>query len=314
MKLHLILDRTLKHIMTLIELFAAPPALKRSSARAFAAFILLTALTPGRAQSVSNNPASGGDFISRWFARVSQAQAEQPHWMTPLVTVTPRLEEEFRYDQSFESSPDGKRLDSYGGGKGLELIPAENVEVILGIPAWEAHNKPAGEDGFADDSFLVKYRWMSANEDNGNYILTTFLGVTVPTGGAANTTGRYTITPTVAGGKGWGNFDIQSTLGLSLPTDEGIAPTGPGTPLALNTTLQYKVGRTVWPEVEANYSYYPNGEHEGKEQVFLTPGLIFGRFPLWQRLGMSVGLGYQVAVTSKPVYYNNFLLTVRFPF
>jgi hypothetical protein len=29
---------------------------------------------------------------------------------------------------------------------------------------------------------------------------------------------------------------------------------------------------------------------------------------------MSVGFGYQVAVTSKPTYNNNFLLTVRFPF
>jgi len=41
---------------------------------------------------------------------------------------------------------------------------------------------------------------------------------------------------------------------------------------------------------------------------------IFGRFPIWQRLAVSVGFGYQVAVTSQPTYNNNFLLTVRFPF
>src|SRR5438105_12027642 len=32
------------------------------------------------------------------------AKESQPHWMTPVVTVTPRLEQEFRYDQRFFSS------------------------------------------------------------------------------------------------------------------------------------------------------------------------------------------------------------------
>jgi hypothetical protein len=72
---------------------------------------------------------------------VSKAQAEQPHWMTPLVTVTPRLEQEYRYDQSIESMPGGNTLTSYGGGKGLELIPAENVEVIITLTTQTASMK-----------------------------------------------------------------------------------------------------------------------------------------------------------------------------
>src|SRR5438309_842053 len=32
------------------------------------------------------------------------AKESQPHWMTPVVTVTPRLEQEFRYDQRLFSS------------------------------------------------------------------------------------------------------------------------------------------------------------------------------------------------------------------
>jgi hypothetical protein len=314
MKHHIPLDRALKPIMTPIELFAALPAFKSSSARAFIAFLLMTSLTTIHAQSASNEASSGDDFFSKWFGMVSKAQAEQPHWMTPVVTVTPRLEQEYRYDQSIQGTAGGNTLTSYGGGKGLEIIPLENVEVILGVPAWQSHKKPSDMDGWADDSFLVKYRWLCANEEHGDYIITTFLGLTAPTGDAANTKGRYTFTPTVAGGKGWGDFDIQSTLGISLPTDHGTDPTGPGTPIALNTALQYKLGKVVWPEIEANYTYYPNGEHEGKEQLFLTPGVIFGRFPLWQRLAMSVGLGYQVAVTSKPTYGNNFILTARLPF
>ena len=45
------------------------------------------------------------NYFSDWFARVSKTQAEQPHWITPLVTVTPRLEQELRYDQLWETVP-----------------------------------------------------------------------------------------------------------------------------------------------------------------------------------------------------------------
>jgi len=38
-------------------------------------------------------------YFTDWFPRVDKTQAEQPHWITPLATTTPRLEEEVRYDQ-----------------------------------------------------------------------------------------------------------------------------------------------------------------------------------------------------------------------
>jgi hypothetical protein len=59
---------------------------------------------PGPLPNVTLTTPSG-DFISDWFARVDQAQADQPHWVTPIVTVTPRLEEELRYDQFWERNP-----------------------------------------------------------------------------------------------------------------------------------------------------------------------------------------------------------------
>ena len=65
-----------------------------------------------------------------------QIQSEQPHWVTPLVTVTPRLEEEYRYDQFFQSMRDGVWTNNFGGGKGVELIPFQNTEVIVGVPAY----------------------------------------------------------------------------------------------------------------------------------------------------------------------------------
>jgi hypothetical protein len=251
-------------------------------------------------------------YFGDWFARVTRIQSEQPHWITPIATVTPRLEEELRYDQSWETTSSGSQTTTFGG-KGLELIPCENVEVILGIPAWINHNKSADVDGFGDESFLVKYRLASANEESGNYIVTAFLQLQVPTGSKDNTSDSYTVTPTLAAGKGWGDFDIQSTLGISIP-DNGTAPKGAGTPLQFNTAFQYRLIKVLWPELEVNYTYWANGEHEGKEQVFLTPGFLIGRLPIWERVGFTIGLGYQVALTSGPTFNHNFIVSARLPF
>ena len=79
-------------------------------------------------------------YFADWFPRVTRIQSEQPHWITPLVTVTPRLEEEYRYDQLWQAQPHGKALDNFGANKGLELIPFQNTEIILGVPGWIAHN------------------------------------------------------------------------------------------------------------------------------------------------------------------------------
>jgi len=260
-----------------------------------------------------NTPSSSDGYFGGWFARASKIQAEQPHWITPITTVTPRLEEELRYDQSWETTGSGTRLTSFGYGKGLELIPAENVEVILGIPAWQSRNRSDEKDGFADESFLVKYRLATANEETGNYIVTAFMGLQVPTGSIDNTTKHYTVTPTLASGKGWGDFDIQNTLAASIP-DNGTERDGAGTPLLINTAFQYRLIKVAWPELDVNYTYWPNGEHTGLNQVFLTPSFILGRLPIWERVGMTIGLGYQVAVTAKPTYNHNFIVSARVPF
>jgi hypothetical protein len=79
---------------------------------------------------------SGGPFRS-WLDMVSASQAAQPSWMTPLVTVTPRLEQEFRWDfydqqQGKGSQGTGQHFFNYGGpgGAGIELIPAYNWELF----------------------------------------------------------------------------------------------------------------------------------------------------------------------------------------
>lgn len=231
--------------------------------------------------------------------------------MTPLVTVTPRLEQEFRYDQIWQSRPNGQTLDSFGGGKGLELIPTEKTEIIFGIPAWQSRNYPDDTNGFADENLLLKYRVLAANEERGNYILTLFAGFTLPTGSQHNTQDHATFAPTIAFGKGWGDFDVQATLGASVP-DNAVGSLG--TPLLANVAFQYRLAKVFWPEVEVNYTYWPNGERQGIHQVFITTGLVIGRIPIWERLGATVGAGFQIAVTERPVYHNSSILSVRFPF
>lgn len=47
----------------------------------------------------SNVTLAQDGYFADWFARVDKTKDEQPHWVTPLATTTPRLEEEYRYDQ-----------------------------------------------------------------------------------------------------------------------------------------------------------------------------------------------------------------------
>ncbi len=253
-------------------------------ALAFAAGLPMT-VTPCSAQTAPA-PAAGEswfastivDYFIDWFPRVSRIQSEQPHWVTPIVTVTPRLEEELRYDQFWQTNAHGTTTDNFGGGKGLELIPAESIELILGVPAWIAHNghiphstkkEHPASDGWADETFLIKYRLLSANEESGNYIVSAFMGFSAPTGDDGNSNHHAIFTPTIAGGIGFGDFDVQTTAGISLP-DGGLQRLG--MPLGWNTAFQYRILRYVWPEFEVNYTWWPNGQREGQTQVFLTPG------------------------------------------
>lgn len=250
-------------------------------------------------------------YFSNWFARVDKTKDEQPHWITPLATVTPRLEEEYRYDQLWQPNAKGMVTDNYDGGKGLELIPLERVEVLLNLPPYLAHNNPKVRDGFGDVSFLVKYRMFSSNEEHGNYILTAFLGWSVPTGNYKNGALHAVITPTIAYGKGSGNLDLQGTFGVGLPTaDTNIV----GRNYIWNNAFQYHVLRKFWPEVELNSTFFQDGPNDGKKQVFVTPGMVLGRFRVYRRVGFVIGGGYQIAATSFHTSNHNAILSVRFPF
>jgi hypothetical protein len=286
-------------------------------------------------------PAPTGNWVLDWLNMVSASQAAQPHWMTPLVTVTPRLEQEFRFDFFDQQNGGGTQGNDYhilnwGGGKGLEFIPTYNTEIILGFPPYEQATSPKGveTDAWGDyPIFLAKYRFISANEENGNYIVTGFFQMSQPLGNnAIGTSDKITnnvwiAQPTLAFGKGWGDFDIQATISQQYPFAALASPGNTahqnlvnfGDPVLVNVAFQYHIFEYLWPELEVNYEYWPNGEHEGLSQVLLTPGIIFGRFKIGmdtptRPINLIFGAGYQFSVTSNPVIANNWVATARITF
>ncbi|HVA80003.1 MAG TPA: hypothetical protein VNF29_03680 [Candidatus Binataceae bacterium] len=317
--------------LALAMLVAAPPARAQTAAAATPApapavnpgeggFLrdIVPGLAPPAASAVQAPPAPaagfGGiveGFVDRWLAMVTSTQNQQPHWVTPLVTVTPRLEQEYRYDQFFQSAPNGVATNNFGGAKGLELIPEQNIETIVGAPAYLDRNFPRHTDGFGDWPFLVKFRLLSADEEHGNYIVTAFMGFSVPTGSEVNGSGHGLFTPTLAFGKGFGDFDIQSTVGVTF-SDGGLDRLG--APLAWNTTFQYHLWRYFWPEFETNYGWQSYGQDNGHNTLFLTPGILIGRIPIHNRVGLTFGGGYQIAVTKYRPYNHSVILTARIPF
>ena len=267
-----------------------------------------------------SDAGNGGGYFENWFVRSAAAKASQPNWMTPLATVTPRLEQEVRYDQYWERAGNGSSIDMYGSGKGLELIPTTTNEVLINVPTYEDryYKKPA--QGWGDWPFLtVKQRLLSSPEDQGNYILTAFLGLQAPSGNAAFTNHSWIITPTIAGGMGWGDFDFQATTGVAIPFKHESTI---GYAITTNVAFQYHFSQVFWPELEVNNTYWSGSQRDGKDQMFLTPGLILGRFQLFDGARFIIGAGYQFAVSPNkstvpvltPTYDHSWLLSARVAF
>ncbi len=254
--------------------------------------------------------AHAQDFVSDWLNMVTRTQEQQPRWITPVVTVTPRLEQEVRYDL-VRSQTAAAYIWNIGNGKGLELIPERHIELIVNVPPYLAHENPAVRDGFGDMSFLMKYRIASRNEKEGNYIVTAFLSGSIPTGSYNNGSAAAVVTPTLAVGKGWRRWDMQSTIGVGLPVDS-VEEVGHA--VQFNTAVQYHVRRYLWPELETNTTIFSGGARDGKKQVFLTPGVVFGKFPIHNRVGITVGVGFQIAATKFHVNNHNLVMTFRMPF
>jgi hypothetical protein len=250
-------------------------------------------------------------WVSSWLRSVDTARASQPHFTAPLVTTHVMLVQQYRYDMSWQQDNSGGTVTSnYGAGRGLEIIPTTRLEVGISPPNYLAHGG-SQRDGIGDLAWQVKFRAFSATEKKGDYFVGFFLGGTFPTGQPPNRTGHISLTPTFAAAKGIGPWDIQSTVGATLPMS-GAATLG--RTIAFNTAVNYRIKGKVWPMLEQNSTFATGGTSDGKKAVFLTPGLIVGSFPLVERLRIAIGGGLQTAVTSYHPYNHRWILSVRFPF
>jgi hypothetical protein len=257
----------------------------------------------------SEGPGSSPGMFRKWYRMGERLQEEQPDWLSPIVTTSGRLKQEFRYDAWRQPTLRGETDYNFGGGKGLELIIAPRTQLLVGPPSYVSHAGADTRDGFGDIPLMLKFRVVSSGAREGNYLLTLLLSATVP--GGTNATQDAVLSPAIAFGKGWGKIDVQSTLGANLPTSDTAAL---GRQLLSNTALQYRIFRMLWPEIEVNSTFFLVGKNAGQTQVFLTPGLGFGRIRLWRALRFSTGAGMQIAVTRFHTYNHRAVFSVRYSF
>jgi hypothetical protein len=268
------------------------------------------------AATSSNMFSQDNNFFSQWEARASATQAEQPSWPPPVISPYPMLIQVFRADFLRQITPTLTSTWNYGASRGLNLIPGFNSEFDFYYPPYMQHNTPKVKDGFGDVGFLYKYRILSKNEKEGNYMLSAQLTATIPTGSHSNGSPDASVSPTLLSGKGFGKFDVLSSLGGTLPTEEANKV---GRSIAWNTTAQYHVFKYLWPELESNTTWFFAGKNDGKKQNFLTPGIVFSKFKFHprdekSRTGVAFGAGMQIATSQFHTYNHELAFTTRLIF
>jgi len=257
---------------------------------------------------------SESGFFTNWEDRVRDTLAQQPSWPIPVVTASSGLLQVMRTDFVRQIAPAGTDTWNYDNTKGFNVVPWYRVEFDALLPPYIQHNSKA-EDGFGDVSLLLKYRLAAANREGGDYSLSFSLAGTLPTGSYKNGSLAATISPTLCAGKGFGRFDVQSTLGAILP---GNDTTKLGRVVVWNSVAQYRIGKFFWPEIENNATFYHGGPNDGRKQNFVTPGLMLSKFKLEHdprnRLALMFGGGMQIASTQFHTYNHGLVLTARMTF
>jgi hypothetical protein len=278
-----------------------------------AAGILALVVLPGVARAQDG-------FWASWGKQVDQALDSQPKWVSPVATSSGAISQRLRTDFVRQITPSGTTTWSYGGGKGVNVIPWHKVEIGLNLPAYIQHNTPAAEDGFGDFAINVKYRIAAGNAEHGNYVVSAALGGTFPTGSFKNGSARGLVTPTIYGGKLFDNFTVQSNLGASLP----VGDTGTlGRAVTWNVGSQYRINIPshtwkLWPEIESNSTFYHGGPNDGRMQDFVTLGMTVNGIQLSSapasRLRMTFGSGMQIATTRFHTYNHAVIISSRVSF
>lgn len=272
-------------------------------------FLLLSSCSLALPCAAQANP------LSAWERRVRVTSSQQPGWAVPIFTPSSGLVQLIRFDGVRQYTPTHTTTWNIDGGKGFDLIPWYKTELDMNLPPFIEHNVKGTIDGPGDFSMLLKYRFLGGNEQKGNYSVSAALAGSAPTGSYKNGAADGTLTPTLFGGKGFGSFDVQTSVGESLPTGHTRSL---GRPIAWNTAFQLRLKRILWPEVEVNSTFFRGGPHDGLTQTFLSPGLEISKIKLTNdetsRLAAVFGVGEQIAVTHYHAYNHALSFTSRVVF
>jgi hypothetical protein len=246
-------------------------------------------------------------FYERFRAHNAHMTGVQPTWMGPMIQLDSRLAQSARISFSNSYTPARTHTVNYGNYHTVGLIFGDRVQVNLIAPPYIQNNYAPQRDGFGDTQVETKYRIASGNAEHGNYALTAKLTYNAPTASHQNGAATTVLVPTLAAGRAWGRFDVQTALGGVLPTAK-IALQGRA--VEWNTTAQVLAGEHLWLDVEDNALFNRGGPFDGKTQNFLTPAAFYTvRRREWKPTHAVVvlGLGMQIA-TSRFYFYNHNLI------
>ena len=236
-------------------------------------------------------------WLDRWLALADRARSqEQPIWPAAMVTQTARLEQYVAYTQTWMTQPGGLQPIEYAAPfTGMKNIVGENLGLAISPPMYVTNPQVPSASGYGDAVAMLKYRIASANDENGNYVVSVLLLTEAPVGSPPSSTGAWVFDPYFLVGKGWGHFDIQTGVDVAVPTGRSSEL---GTPVSLRVAMQYNWLTYLWPTLEVFSTYWGNGPYSGETQVALMPELEIGYIPIpGTRYQILVGVSYELAVT-----------------
>ncbi len=244
------------------------------------------------------------------------SRKRQPQWISPLISINPLLIEQVRYDVYDQTRANGSKSWDFGNGKGISFIALPAVEVAVGLPQYLYSPDGSGVTGLRGENFSLKGRILSSPKEEGNYVLSLFLGALSPTGTvpARESSEHWIWTPMILFGKGWGNFDLMLNLGTEYADGDrhNLA-----TFFIYNLALQYRIG-LLCPSFEISsgptitrFLFF------GTPGLFVTPTLLLGPFSAGSGLSFAGGVGYQIALNQVSIleqYANALILSFRLYF
>jgi hypothetical protein len=154
-----------------------------------------------------------------------------------------------------------------------------------------------------------KYRLASSDIEHKDFAISIATGVSVPTGSYQNGQNSGTLT-LLYWVKKDGAIQCAKAIGIQIPLNDTCLN---GQQYTSNTVFQYRLGKRLWPELEVNAMGYKGGPLDGTRQTFLTPGLFVGRLPMNRNMGLTFGVGMQIATTSYHTYNRSLLFSLRIP-